>query len=451
MIDFNDIGKYQENNRIEAKKALGGLPESLWETYSAFANTLGGVILLGVEELPGKALRCVNLPDPAKLIHEFRSLLADPHKVSVNILSDEDIQIHDIDGRHIISIAVPRAQRSDKPVFVNNSLISGTYRRNGEGDYHCSKEEIQAMIRDAAIRTHDMQVIESMPIDALNYDTVTLCRRCSDSLDDITDPEFLFRIGAAAKAPDENIHPTIAGLLMFGRIRDILRYCPEYCMRCTSVDGKTKRYEQNILDFYFTMRGKISLCTVSSGYPDVEKGICEALTNSLINADYYGSGGVCVLFSRDCIQFTNPGSFRVNREHLYRGGISDPRNSAIFRIFRQMNIGRGTGSGIQNIFGIWKKHGFSTPEIKEYFKPDRITVTLPLTGNMKNADSSRSMTDITAGTAAIVEYLTYHVSADLDAICAALGFDRQYGAECIQILTDRNFITNQDGVYYLKA
>ena len=168
MIDFSNIEKYKENNRIEAKKALGGLPHSIWETYSAFANTLGGIILLGVEEHADKSLHPVDLPNPEKLIKDFWDIINNANKVSANILSDKDVTIEDIDGKHIVAIRIPRAQRSDKPVYIEGNPLSGSYRRNGEGDYKCTKEEVQAMMRDAAIKTQDMLVLENMELDAFD-------------------------------------------------------------------------------------------------------------------------------------------------------------------------------------------------------------------------------------------------------------------------------------------
>lgn len=61
---------------------MGGLPRSIWETYSAFANTLGGVILLGVEEYKDKSLHPVNLPDPEGMVAEFREITGVPRKKS---------------------------------------------------------------------------------------------------------------------------------------------------------------------------------------------------------------------------------------------------------------------------------------------------------------------------------------------------------------------------------
>lgn len=84
MIDVLQSEKYKENNRIEAKKALGGLPKSIWETYSSFANSLGGVILLGVEEHKDKTLHPVNLPDPERMVDEFWEIMNHSDKVSVN-------------------------------------------------------------------------------------------------------------------------------------------------------------------------------------------------------------------------------------------------------------------------------------------------------------------------------------------------------------------------------
>lgn len=121
VIDFQHLEKYRENNRIEAKKSLGGLPHSIWETYSAFANTLGGVLLLGVVELPDKSLQTVNLPDPQALIEEFWQIVNDPRKISANILTRESVCVQEIQGNRIVSIVIPRAQRCDRPVYMDGN------------------------------------------------------------------------------------------------------------------------------------------------------------------------------------------------------------------------------------------------------------------------------------------------------------------------------------------
>lgn len=149
MIDLLRIEQYRENNRIEAKKALGGLPRSIWETYSAFANTLGGMILLGVEEHRDHSLHPVDLPAPELLAEEFWEILNDPKKVSVNILTSRHVQIEQVEGKRILVITVPRAQRYDRPVYVDGNPLTGTYRRSGEGDFRCTPDEVRRMFRRA--------------------------------------------------------------------------------------------------------------------------------------------------------------------------------------------------------------------------------------------------------------------------------------------------------------
>ena len=149
MLDFNNLQNYRENNLIEAKNALGGLPESIWETYSAFANTEGGVILLGVEEEPNRFLHTVDLPDPDWLIEEFWSLINDPKIASANILREEDVQIKEVEGDHIIVINVPKAEKKDRPIYIYGDPISGSYYRSGDGDIRFTPDAVKKMLEEA--------------------------------------------------------------------------------------------------------------------------------------------------------------------------------------------------------------------------------------------------------------------------------------------------------------
>ncbi len=149
MLDITNLQMYRENNRLEAKEALGGLPESIWETYSAFANAQGGVILLGVKERPDKTLQALDLLDPQWLMEDFWAVVRDPARVSVNLLSREDVQILQAEGKRIIAITVPPAGKEQKPVYLMGEPYRHTYLRRGEGDYRCSREEVDDMFRQA--------------------------------------------------------------------------------------------------------------------------------------------------------------------------------------------------------------------------------------------------------------------------------------------------------------
>ena len=78
------------------------------------------------------------------------------------------------------------------------------------------------------------------------------------------------------------------------------------------------------------------------------------------------------------------------------GGVSDPRNGALIKMFNLINIGERAGSGIPSIFKIWEKQGWNLPEINESFEPDRITLSLPIGGKIntsKKTDDKSKKTD----------------------------------------------------------
>ena len=130
FFDISQFDSYKEDNRREVKRANGGLPNDMWETYSAYANTYGGVIILGVKELDDKHWRTtgLKLKDKEKLLDDLWNLLHNRNKVNINLLTESDVQTYDIGEDIIIVITVPMAKRSEKPVYINNDMFNQTFR-----------------------------------------------------------------------------------------------------------------------------------------------------------------------------------------------------------------------------------------------------------------------------------------------------------------------------------
>lgn len=484
MIDFSNLEKYRENNRIEAKKAMGGLPRSIWETYSAFANTLGGIILLGVEEWPDKTLHTIDLPDPDRLIKEFWDIANNPNKTSVNLLSSKDVFVQEVDGNHIVVINVPRAERSYRPVYLDGNPLS-TYRRNGEGDYKCTKEEYQAMVRDASVKTQDMLVLNEMDMSVFNKESIRSYRqrmrlsRPGHVWEALEDEDFLLKLGAVGIGSDGKKHPTSAGLLMFGNEYDIVReynaYFLDYQEQYDADTRWTDRiisssgdWSGNVYDFYFRVYNKLTQDIkvpfkmeggVRVDDTSVHQALREALANCLVNADYYGRQGLVVIKKRDAITMSNPGNFRIEIDTAKSGGVSDPRNGTMLKMFNLIDIGERAGSGIPNIFRVWREQGWTAPVISENFDPDRIMLSLAFKksddkkATIKSDDKKVTIKSVRQKNE-IITYLTDHVSAKNTDIAELLGVKSTRVKQLLKELLDEGVVVaegnNKNRVYKLK-
>ncbi len=172
-----NIESFKEGNRLEAKLAKDGVPASLWEAYTSFANTDGGLILLGVKENKNHTFAIEGIDNPEQMEKAFWDGVNNKRVVNINLLSNSDVEIKEVDGKTIIAIHVPRAERIYRSVYKGQDMFTGTYRRNGEGDYLCSREEVAAIFRDAGQVTQDNKLIVEVNLDALCKETITHYRR----------------------------------------------------------------------------------------------------------------------------------------------------------------------------------------------------------------------------------------------------------------------------------
>lgn len=400
MMDENSILellKYGETVNLECKKAENAVPNSVWETYSSFANTDGGIILLGVEENIkerdfSKRFSFISIKNPEQRIKDFWNTI-NSNKVSCNILVDADVNTCKVNGADIIWIRVPQADYHDKPVYINENPIKGSFKRNHEGDYHCTEEEVKAMLRDANDSGNDGMLLNGYTMDDIDLNALHSYRNEFDrrnqehvwkSNDDLT---FLKNLGGyAVDRVTGKEWLTAAGLLMFGtglavRERfDNIRM--DYIDESNLIPGSRwsdrltydGTWENNLYNFLRLVVPKLVLGLkrpfrlegmVREDDTPVHKSVREAVTNLIIHADYMTTGVLKIKKMDTGFEFSNPGTLKIPVQAIYDGGYSIARNPRIQTMLRMIGYGENIGSGIPTILGAWENENWRKPDLSQ--------------------------------------------------------------------------------------
>lgn len=409
LSGITDLTTLAESADLECKAAQGKdgrgeLPEDFWRSYSAMANGEGGVILLGVQEKPRGCFKPIGLLELERVRKSLWDNLHNRKQISANLLSEQDIQPFDINGTTVLKVSVPRARRQAKPVHVGVNPLGGTYLRRFEGDYAADDETVRRMLAERVEDSRDERILRGFDFSDLDPETIAAYRNRFAAVkpghvwSDLPMAEFLERIGVWGKNREENFSGLrLAGLLMFGRAEVIRDELPHYMVDYQErPEPKAEKrwidrivpdgsWSGNVYDFFrkvyqkLTSELKVPFQLVDGQRIEdtpVHEALREALTNTLIHADFSGRVSVLVVKRPDMFGFRNPGLMRMPPEIAVMGGNSDCRNRRLQTMFQLVGYGDHAGSGLPKIYRNWAGQHWRRPILYEVREPEQTLMEL---------------------------------------------------------------------------
>ena len=420
MIDIRNIQDFNnyldtllnqtECDDIEFKSAAGGFPSSFWETYSAFANTNGGTIVFGVKETNGKfSLNGLSEEQIEKYKKDFWNGVNNPSTISCNLMNENNVRDAEYKGYRFLLFFIPRASKDQRPVFKTTDPYNGTYKRNYEGDYKCSKREVRRMFADADDQhPADSRILKNYTMDDIDMETIRAYRqKFSISSPDhpwliLNDIDLLKKLGGYRKDRETGEEGfTVAGLLMFGKSESITdiectpNFFPDYREHLTEDENVrwTNRicsdgtWEANLFNFYQRVLPRLQSVlpkpfklegNIRKEETPAHIAVREALINLCVHADYTEDASLVVKHNTNAFIFSNPGTMLVSKEQYYSGGESVCRNKSLQKMFSMLGVAEKAGSGTDKILKGWKESNWRAPIINEHQNPDKVELIMPM-------------------------------------------------------------------------
>ena len=330
----------KESSDIEFKSAKGGFPHSFWETYSSFANTDGGAIIFGIKEKDDQFfLDGLTKEQVRKYEKDFFDRMHSKESVSTPLLREDDVQAVKLDGVYFLFFYIPRVDRSLRPVYCGLDPYTGTYRRDIEGDYHCSREEVNSMFADANLASPvDGRILKNFSKEDLDADSIKQYRRRFEQWNpdhvwnSLSEDKFLEKLNVFRKDRKTGEYGlTYAGLLMFGTYSAIMDENPNFFPDYQEIQDPKDRWINRIC-------------------PDGN-------------------------WESNLFQF---GIMLISMKQYYQGGESICRNKYLQTMFTFLGSAEKAGSGVDKIIRGWEELNWKRPYLVEKKRPNKVVLTLSM-------------------------------------------------------------------------
>ena len=417
-MEYQDLYMLEEGLHTEFKLAKTKVPLDFYETYSAFANTDGGDIYLGiveesekVKDIPGIA----NWPIYQKTILDT---IASKDKCSKSTLDDSSFEAIPLpNGRFVLKVHVDELPRNDKPLYLNGDFTKA-YIRRGSGDYPASKSQLISFLNDVRQGSYDFSVnsfgfgIESIEKESLQSFRKLLQERNPFEIDASLDDEGFLLSAKMLRESDGKKLLTNGAILMLGNSDAISTVYPTFFLDYQENPREGSRYDYrlcsidslthcNVFDFFQTVRARAK--TMLPAPYETEGGqeisgdrifeaFTEALVNGLCNADYLSGASLLLVATPTEMLFRNSGKPYISVDDMIAGGTSEPRNTEIMRFFRLLRFSQRTGYGVSNIYSAMREYGYPTPSLSIHSSPDYTELRLFFFGRGIQSGSTKLST-----------------------------------------------------------
>ncbi|MCU7730268.1 putative DNA binding domain-containing protein [Actinoplanes sp. KI2] len=380
----------------EVKRAKGGLPATLWESISAFANAGGGQILLGVDEKSGFTVTGVDDPGMTEAqVGAVCSEMEPPVRAEIVTLT--------LDRRSVVLCTVPPVPRDQRPCHKRAlGPWAGSRIRIADGDRKLTDYEVAVLLANRTEPRHDLTPIPAATLEDLDPALVTaFLRRVRDTKSDIfrrVDDQRALTMLNVLTVHEGRVVPTLAGLLVFGFYPQTFE--PQLDLTVVAfpateagVLGKFgERFTENrsidgpipaiVAECIRVLKRNMRRRSIVSGifrvdeweYP--EEVLREALVNALVHRDYseFARGmQVQVEMYPDRLLIRNPGGLYgpVDVGSLGASTVTSSRNRALLKILEDTPFGDGhmvcenRGTGITRILVALGEAGMEPPRFTD--------------------------------------------------------------------------------------